>query len=182
MEAAMSWASKLVKPYRVEDGAKFRLKDFDPGETGKIHSKRHAEQLLTKGIESLTDSQDKLYAQNRWGVLLIFQGMDAAGKDGAIKHVMSGVNPQGCDIHGFKAPTNEELDHDYLWRCHKVLPERGKIGIFNRSYFEEILIVRVHPMLLENERLPDQVVTKHIWKERYEDINAFERYLTRNGV
>jgi polyphosphate kinase 2 (PPK2 family) len=133
MEVAMSWASKLVKPYRVEDGTKFRLKDFDPGDTGKIHSKRHAEQLLAKGIESLTDSQDKLYAQNRWGVLLIFQGMDAAGKDGAIRHVMSGVNPQGVEVYSFKTPSTEELSHDYLWRTMRRAPERGQIGIFNRS-------------------------------------------------
>jgi PPK2 family polyphosphate:nucleotide phosphotransferase len=123
-----------------------------------------------------------LYAQDRWALLLIFQGMDASGKDGAIKHVMSGVNPQGCDVYSFKAPTPEELDHDYLWRTHKVLPERGKIGIFNRSYYEEVLVVRVHPQILQSQRLPDGLVTKDIWDERYEDINAFERYLTRNGV
>jgi PPK2 family polyphosphate:nucleotide phosphotransferase len=175
-------ATRLAEPYCITKGNKFRLKDFDPAATKGVKSKKHAEKLLEQSSAIASQMQEKLYAQDRWALLLIFQGMDAAGKDGAIKHVMSGVNPQGCDIHGFKAPTNEELDHDYLWRCHKVLPERGKIGIFNRSYYEEILIVRVHPMLLENERLPDQVVTKHIWKERYEDINAFERYLTRNGV
>ena len=178
----MSWASKLVKPYRVEDGAKFRLKDFDSGDTGNIHSKRHAEQLLTKGIESLTDSQDKLYAQNRWGVLLIFQGMDAAGKDGAIKHVMSGVNPQGVEVYSFKTPSPEELSHDYLWRTMRRAPERGQICIFNRSYYEEVLVVRVHPELLKNERIPPSVVTKDIWKERFQDINDFERYFSRNGI
>jgi PPK2 family polyphosphate:nucleotide phosphotransferase len=182
MEAAMSWASTLVKPYRVEDGAKFRLKDFDPSDTGKIHSKRHAEQLLTKGIESLTDSQDKLYAQNRWGVLLIFQGMDAAGKDGAIKHVMSGVNPQGVEVYSFKTPSTEELSHDYLWRTMRRTPERGQICIFNRSYYEEVLVVRVHPELLKNERIPLSPVTKDIWKERFQDINDFERYFSRNGI
>jgi PPK2 family polyphosphate:nucleotide phosphotransferase len=182
MEAAMSWASKLVKPYRVEDGAKFRLKDFDSGDTGNIHSKRHAEQLLTKGTESLTDSQDKLYAQNRWGVLLIFQGMDAAGKDGAIKHVMSGVNPQGVEVYSFKTPSPEELSHDYLWRTMRRAPERGQICIFNRSYYEEVLVVRVHPELLKNERIPPSVVTKDIWKERFQDINDFERYFSRNGI
>jgi PPK2 family polyphosphate:nucleotide phosphotransferase len=182
MEAAMSWASRLVKPYRVEDGAKFRLKDFDPGDTGNIHSKRHAEQLLTKGISSLTDSQDKLYAQNRWGVLLIFQGMDAAGKDGAIKHVMSGVNPQGVEVYSFKTPSTEELGHDYLWRTMRRAPERGQIGIFNRSYYEEVLVVRVHPELLKNERIPPSLMTKDIWKERFQDINDFERYFSRNGI
>jgi PPK2 family polyphosphate:nucleotide phosphotransferase len=126
--------------------------------------------------------QEKLYAQDLWSLLLIFQGMDAAGKDGAIKHVMSGVNPQGCDVHAFKAPTHEELDHDFLWREHKVMPERGKIGIFNRSYYEEVLVVRVHPQLVKGEKLPDELITKHIWQERYEDINAFEKYLTRNGT
>jgi PPK2 family polyphosphate:nucleotide phosphotransferase len=182
MEVAMSWASKLVKPYRVEDGTKFRLKDFDPGDTGKIHSKRHAEQLLAKGIESLTDSQDKLYAQNRWGVLLIFQGMDAAGKDGAIRHVMSGVNPQGVEVYSFKTPSTEELSHDYLWRTMRRAPERGQIGIFNRSYYEEVLVVRVHPELLKNERIPASLVTKDIWKERFQDINHFERYFSRDGI
>jgi PPK2 family polyphosphate:nucleotide phosphotransferase len=182
MEVAMSWASKLVKPYRIEDGTKFRLKNFDPGDTGKIHSKRHAEQLLAKGIESLTDSQDKLYAQNRWGVLLIFQGMDAAGKDGAIRHVMSGVNPQGVEVYSFKTPSTEELSHDYLWRTMRRAPERGQIGIFNRSYYEEVLVVRVHPELLKNERIPPSLVTKDIWKERFQDINDFERYFSRNGI
>jgi PPK2 family polyphosphate:nucleotide phosphotransferase len=178
----MSWAGKLVKPYRVEDGSKFRLKDFDPGDTGKIHSKRHAKQLLTQGIASLTELQDKLYAQNRWGVLLIFQAMDAAGKDGVIKHVMSGVNPQGVEVHSFKAPSVEELNHDYLWRTSKQVPERGRIGIFNRSYYEEVLVVRVHPELLTNERIPPSLITKDIWTERFRDINCFERYYSSNGI
>jgi PPK2 family polyphosphate:nucleotide phosphotransferase len=178
----MSWASKLVKPYRIEDGMKFRLKDFDPGDTGKIHSKEHAEQLLAQGIASLAELQDKLYAQNRWGVLLIFQAMDAAGKDGAIKHVMSGVNPQGVQVYSFKTPSSEELNHDYLWRTMQRDPERGQIGIFNRSYYEEVLVVRVHPELLKNERIPPSLVTKDIWKDRFQDIHCFERYLWRNGI
>jgi polyphosphate kinase 2 (PPK2 family) len=177
----MSWASKLVKPYRVEDGSKFRLKDFDPGDTGKVHSKRQAKQLLTQGIASLTESQDKLYAQNRWGVLLIFQAMDAAGKDGVIKHVMSGVNPQGVEVHSFKAPSVVELNHDYLWRTTKRAPERGRIGIFNRSYYEEV-VVRVHPELLKNERIPPSLITKDIWTERFRDFNCFERYYSSNGI
>src|SRR3984893_14766923 len=175
-------ASRLVAPYCITKGDKFRLKDFDPTDTKGVKSKKHAEKLREQSSAMASQMQEKLYAQDRWALLLIFQGMDAAGKDGAIKHVMCGVNPQGCDVQAFKAPTHEELDHDFLWRCHKVLPERGKIGIFNRSYYEEVLIVRVHPPLLENERLPDRLVTKHIWDERYEDINAFERYLTRNGT
>jgi len=146
----MSWASKLVKPYRIEDGSKFRLKDFDPADTGEIDSKQEAERLLVAGIASLAELQDKLYAQNCWAVLLIFQAMDAAGKDGIIKHVMSGVNPQGVQVYSFKAPSTEELNHDYLWRTMQRDPERGRIGIFNRSYYEEVLVVRVHPELLKN--------------------------------
>jgi PPK2 family polyphosphate:nucleotide phosphotransferase len=178
----MSWASKLAKPYRVEDGAKFRLKDFDPGDTGKINSKQQAEQLLTAGIASLAELQDKLYAQDRWGVLLIFQAMDAAGKDGAIKHVMSGVNPQGCQVYSFKAPSPEEQNHDYLWRTTQRVPERGRIGIFNRSYYEEVLVVRVHPELLKSSRIPPALLTKDIWRERFQDIHGLERYLWRNGI
>jgi PPK2 family polyphosphate:nucleotide phosphotransferase len=178
----MSWASKLAKPYRVEDGKGFRLKDCDPGDTGKLHSEQHAKQLLEKGVAEMAALQDKLYAQDRWGVLLIFQAMDAAGKDGAIKHVMSGVNPQGCQVFSFKAPSAEELEHDYLWRNLRRLPERGRIGIFNRSYYEEVLVVRVHPELLKNEKLADSLVTKDIWEDRFQDINAFERYLARNGI
>jgi len=178
----MSWASKLANPYRVEDGKKFRLKDFAPDDTGKIHSEPRAKKLLEQGITEMADLQDKLYAQDRWGVLLIFQGIDAAGKDGAIKHVMSGVNPQGCQVYSFKTPSSEELDHDYLWRTMKCLPERGRIGIFNRSYYEEVLVVRIHSDLLKKERMPPELVTKELWKDRYEDINGFERYLWRNGV
>jgi PPK2 family polyphosphate:nucleotide phosphotransferase len=174
--------ARLAEPYCVTKGEKFRLKEFDPGDTGGVKSKKHAEKLQEQSSALASQMQEKLYAQDRWALLLIFQGMDAAGKDGAVKHVMSGVNPQGCDVYSFKAPTNEELDHDYLWRCHKVMPERGKIGIFNRSYYEEVLVVRVHPGLLKAGKLPDRLVTKHVWDERYEDINAFERYLTRNGV
>ena len=178
----MTWAKKFSKPYRVEHGKKFRLKDHDPADTGKLHSQEHAEELLAKGVARMAELQDKLYAQDRWGLLLIFQAMDAAGKDGAIKHVMSGVNPQGCQVYSFKTPSAEELDHDYLWRNMKCLPERGRIGIFNRSYYEEVLVVRVHPEILANERLPAPLVTKNIWKERFEDIRAFERYLSRNGL
>ncbi len=178
----MSWAAKLVKPYRIADGKKFRLKDNDPGDTGHLHSKEHAAELLSRGIVEMADQQDKLYAQDRWAVLLIFQAMDAAGKDGAIKHVMSGINPQGCQVYSFKAPSAEELNHDPLWRCVVRLPERGRIGIFNRSYYEEVLVVRVHPELLKAERLPAAVMDKHIWKQRFEGINNFEDYLTRNGT
>ncbi len=182
-------ARKLVKEmegiaaaYCVTDGKKFRLKDFNPGDTDGVKSKKVAESLLEGSSAVLAEMQEKLYAQDVWALLLIFQGMDAAGKDGAIKHVMSGINPQGCDVYAFKAPTNEELEHDFLWREHKVLPSRGKIGIFNRSYYEEVLVVRVHPHLLKAEKLPEELITKHIWEDRYEDINAFERFLTRNGV
>jgi PPK2 family polyphosphate:nucleotide phosphotransferase len=181
-EASMSWASKLVAPYRVDDGEKFRLEDFDPGDSGQLRSKARARDLLEQGIASMAELQDKLYAQDRWGVLLIFQAMDAAGKDGVIKHVMSGVNPQGCQVYSFKVPSTEELDHDFMWRTSTRLPERGRIGIFNRSYYEEVLIVRVHPEVLEGERIPPSLVRKDIWKERFEDIQAFERYLTRNGI
>ncbi len=178
----MSWASKLSKPYRIDDGKKFRLKDFDPRTTGQVHSKRHAEELLTQSIAEMADLQDKLYAQDRWAVLLIFQAMDAAGKDGAIKHVMSGVNPQGCQVYSFKAPTSEDLNHDFLWRTSKVLPERGHIGIFNRSYYEEVLVVRVHPKILGNERIPEELIGKDIWEKRFQDIENFERYLSHNGI
>jgi PPK2 family polyphosphate:nucleotide phosphotransferase len=177
-------ARKFSKPYRITDGARFRLKDIDPEDTHGLKSedKPRAKEALEIGIDALAQLQDMLYAQDRWGVLLIFQAMDAAGKDGAIKHVMSGVNPQGCQVYSFKAPTSEDLDHDYLWRCMKCLPERGRIGIFNRSYYEETLVVRVHPELLAKQKLPAEVVTKNIWKDRFQDISAFERYLTRNGI
>jgi PPK2 family polyphosphate:nucleotide phosphotransferase len=172
---------KFVKPYRVDDGKKFRLKDHDPAESSGLE-KEKAEKLLAKGVGRLAELQDRLYAQDKWAVLLIFQAMDAAGKDGAIKHVMSGINPQGCQVYSFKAPTSEELDHDFLWRTAKSLPERGRIGIFNRSYYEEVLVVRVHPEILEKQKLPKELITKRVWKERYEDIAAHERYLNRNGV
>jgi PPK2 family polyphosphate:nucleotide phosphotransferase len=173
---------KFLKPYVVDDGKGFRLKDHDPGDSSGIGSKEKAEKILAKGVEYLAELQEKLYAQDKWAVLLIFQAMDAAGKDGAIKHVMSGINPQGCQVYSFKAPTSEELDHDFLWRTAKSLPERGRIGIFNRSYYEEVLVVRVHPEILAKQKLPSRLITKRIWKERYEDIAAHERYLARNGV
>ncbi len=175
---------RFSKLYRVTDGQRFRLKDVDPGDTAGLGSedKPRAKEALASGVEALAALQDMLYAQDRWAILLIFQAMDAAGKDGAIKHVMSGVNPQGCQVASFKAPSAEELDHDYLWRCQRHLPERGRIGIFNRSYYEELLVVRVHPELLAKQRLPDELVTRRIWDERHRDIRAFERYLTSNGV
>jgi PPK2 family polyphosphate:nucleotide phosphotransferase len=175
-------AAQIAAPYRIAQGEKFRLKDYDPGNTGGMKDKQDAHGLLQHSVETLRHLQEKLYAQNRWGMLVIIQGMDAAGKDGLISHVMSGVNPQGCDVWSFKEPSTEELDHDFMWRCHKVVPERGKIGIFNRSYYEEVLVVRVHPNVLQNEKIPEKLITKKIWEERYEDINAFERYLSRNGI
>src|SRR5712692_3108492 len=175
-------ASRLIEPYCIANGDKFQLKDHDPADTNGLKDKHQAQGLLEDGTALLSRMQEKLYAQDRWALLLIFQAMDAAGKDGAIKHVMSGVNPQGCDVSSFKSPSNEELDHDYLWRTHKCIPARGKIGIFNRSYYEEVLVVRVHPPFLRAQKLPDDLVTKDIWDERYEDINSFERYLTRNGI
>src|SRR6266508_2117275 len=178
-------ARGLAKPFRVSKGKDFRLKDVDPNDTlefTKEADKPRAKEALTMGVTALAELQDKLYAQDKWAVLLIFQAMDAAGKDGAIKHVMSGINPQGCQVYSFKSPSSEDLDHDYLWRCMKCLPNRGHIGIFNRSYYEEVLVVRVHPELLEKERLPAELLTKEIWKERFKDIRGLERYLTRNGV
>jgi len=174
---------RFVRPYRVTRGEDFRLKDFDPRDTHGLKSefKGEAKALLESGVEWLADEQQRLYAQDRWSVLLIFQAMDAAGKDGTIKHVMSGVDPQGVQVHSFKSPSNEDLDHDFLWRCAKALPERGRIGIFNRSYYEEVLVVRVHQQLIEKQKLPPELVTRDIWEERYEAINAFERYLARNG-
>jgi len=175
--------SKLVDAYRVEDGTKFRLKDYDPADTqGLEETKPQAQQHLTEGIEKLADLQEKLYAQDQWAVLLIFQAMDAAGKDSTIKHVMSGVNPQGVQVYSFKAPSPEELDHDFLWRTTRCLPERGRIGIFNRSYYEETLVVRVHRELLEKEKVPQELVANKIWQQRFEDISAFEKYLHHNGV
>jgi PPK2 family polyphosphate:nucleotide phosphotransferase len=175
-------AAAITAPFRITQGKKFCLKVYDPDDTGPFKDKDQVQDLLDQSLTMLRDLQEKLYAQDRWGLLLIFQGMDAAGKDGVIKHVMSGVNPQGCDVWSFKTPSNEELDHDYLWRSHKVVPERGKIGIFNRSHYEEVLVVRVHPELLNAEKLPSITVTKQIWDQRFEDINAFERYLARNGI
>jgi PPK2 family polyphosphate:nucleotide phosphotransferase len=177
----MSWVSKFSKPYRVEHGKKFRLRDYDPDDTAKLESEERAKELLAKGISRMVELQDKLYAQQRWGLLLIFQAMDAAGKDGVIKRVMSGINPQGCQVYSFKAPSTEELNHDFMWRNMKCLPERGRIGIFNRSHYEEVLIVRVHPELLASERIPPSLVHKNIWEERFQDIRAWERYLSRNG-
>jgi PPK2 family polyphosphate:nucleotide phosphotransferase len=174
--------SKYVKPFRVPDGASFRLKDFDPAETLGLKSKEHAHETLEHGIARLCDLQEKLYAQDRWAVLVILQGMDAAGKDSTIKHVMSGLNPQGCSVTSFKAPSAEDLDHDFLWRATRSLPERGKIGIFNRSYYEEVLVARVHPEILSREKLPPDLVSGKIWQWRFEDINAYERYLSRNGI
>jgi PPK2 family polyphosphate:nucleotide phosphotransferase len=177
-------ARRFVEPFRVTRGKKFRLGDVDPGDTLGLKEdfKPKAKEALAMGVEALADLQERLYAQDNYAVLCIFQAMDAAGKDGAIKHVMSGVNPQGCQVHAFKAPTSEDLDHDYLWRCMKVLPNRGHIGIFNRSYYEETLVVRVHPEFLKRQKIPPALVTKGIWKERFEDIRNFEQYLTRNGV
>jgi PPK2 family polyphosphate:nucleotide phosphotransferase len=172
---------QLLHPYRITDGRRFRLKDIHPGDTGGLKRKEQAKERLAEGVVRLADLQDRLYAQDQWGVLLIFQAMDAAGKDGAIAHVMSGVNPQGCQVFSFKGPSAEELDHDFLWRTTRCLPERGRIGIFNRSYYEEMLVVRVHPEILAKQRLPKGVVTKKIWKHRFEDVAAFERYLARNG-
>jgi len=175
---------RLTEPFRVTKGSGFKLKDFDPGDTLKFKNedKARAKEGLATGVNVLSELQDRLYAQDQWSVLLIFQAMDAAGKDGAIKHVMSGVNPQGCQVYSFKAPTSEDLDHDYLWRCLKRLPERGRIGIFNRSYYEETLVVRVHPELLEKQKLPRACITKNIWETRFEDIRNVESYLGRNGV
>jgi PPK2 family polyphosphate:nucleotide phosphotransferase len=174
--------TKLEKPYRVENGKNFRLKDFDPADTGHIHSEEEAKKHLQKYVAHMEDLQAKLYAQDRWALLLIFQAMDAGGKDGTIKHVMSGVNPEGCEVHSFKAPSDTELQHDFLWRTTINLPERGHIGIFNRSYYEEVLVVRVHPEMLKNEKLSGELVTKNVWKERFEDIHAFERHMARNGT
>jgi len=177
-------AGKFSNPYRITDGGSFRLSKIDPDDTGDLEAedKPRAREVLQTGIEALAGLQDRLYAQDQWAVLLIFQAMDAAGKDGAIKHVMSGVNPQGCQVASFKSPSAEELDHDFLWRCQKLLPERGRIGIFNRSYYEEVLVVRVHPEFIQKQRLPQPLAGKKIWNHRYADIRSFERYLSRNGI
>jgi PPK2 family polyphosphate:nucleotide phosphotransferase len=173
---------KIAHSCRVESGKHFRLKDFDPADTGHWKSKEHAEQVLMEGIARTAELQDKLYAQDRWSLLLIFQAMDAAGKDGAIKHVMSGVNPQGCQVYSFKTPSDQELQHDFLWRTTRDLPERGHIGIFNRSYYEEVLVVRVHPEILKGEKTPPSLVGKKIWEERFEDICGFEKHMARSGT
>jgi PPK2 family polyphosphate:nucleotide phosphotransferase len=184
MKDFLKQAKKYSEPFRITDGKSFRLKQVDPANTLSFDSddKPKAQQALEAGVELLAKLQDKLYAQDRWAVLIIFQAMDAAGKDGAIKHVMSGVNPQGCEVSSFKSPSAEELDHDFLWRCAKRVPERGRIGIFNRSYYEETLVVRVHQNYLEGQKLPLDVKTKDLWKRRYQDITSFERYLSHNGV
>ena len=177
-------AEQFSKKFRITDGKNFQLKDFDPTEDGGIkkEDKSSAKKILQLGVDLLADMQEKLYAQDKWSVLVIFQAMDAAGKDGAIKHVMSGINPQGCHVTSFKAPSPEELDHDFLWRCIKNLPERGRIGIFNRSYYEEVLVVRVHENILENQKLAPELKTKNIWDERLNDIRNYESYLAANGT
>jgi PPK2 family polyphosphate:nucleotide phosphotransferase len=175
--------TEITKCFRVHKGKKFALADYDPKETcGLDIEKAEAKELLAAGVKRLAKLQEKLYAEHRWSILVIVQGLDTAGKDGVIKHVMSGVNPQGCEVHSFKVPSQIELDHDFLWRSTIALPRRGHIGIFNRSYYEEVLVVRVHKELLDKQNLPPQLITKNIWNERYEDINAFERHLLRNGT
>jgi PPK2 family polyphosphate:nucleotide phosphotransferase len=173
---------KLAKTFCVESGKRFRLKDCDPTATGHWKSKEHAAEALQEGIARTAELQDKLYAQNSWALLLIFQAMDAAGKDGIVKHVMTGVNPQGCQVYSFKTPSDLELQHDFLWRTTRVLPERGHIGIFNRSYYEEVLVVRVHPEILKSQRTPPSLVGKNVWDERFEDIRSFERHMARSGT
>jgi len=184
LEKVIQASRRLARPYRVTGQRPFHLSAFDPADTGILQQedKPRAKDALETGIEALTEMQDMLYAQDRWSLLLVFQAMDAAGKDGAIKHVMSGVNPQGCQVASFKAPSSEELDHDFLWRCNRHLPERGRIGIFNRSYYEEVLVLRVHPEILEGQKLPPQRVGKDLWKNRYRDICAYERFLDTNGT
>jgi PPK2 family polyphosphate:nucleotide phosphotransferase len=175
--------SQHIAMFRVDKPKQFRLRDCDPTETcGLDIEKNEAKDQLADDVKRLADLQEKLYAHDCWSVLLIFQAMDAAGKDGVIKHVMSGVNPQGCQVHSFKAPSSEELDHDFLWRIARALPERGRIGIFNRSHYEEVLVVRVHRELLEKQKLPPRLVTDEIWQERFDDIREFERHLARNGT
>jgi PPK2 family polyphosphate:nucleotide phosphotransferase len=182
-DAILARLAKHVKPFRITTGRGFRLKDFDPADTRGLEvDKGEAGELLKRGTEWLAQEQELLYAQDRWSLLLIFQAMDAAGKDSTIKHVMSGLNPQGCQVYSFKQPSVEELDHDFMWRHAKCLPERGRIGIFNRSYYEEVLVVRVHPELLEQQRLPASSIGQHLWKHRLADIENFEKYLTRQGT
>ena len=178
-------ARQFSKPYRVDGRRRFRLKDIDPDDRGDLsrEDRPRAQEALQHGVQAIAQLQDRLYAQDRWALLLVFQAIDAAGKDSAIKHVMSGVNPQGCQVYSFKAPSPEDLDHDFLWRCTKALPERGRIGIFNRSYYEEVVVVRVHPELLRKQKVPPELLkTKKLWKERSRDIRNFESYLARNGT
>jgi PPK2 family polyphosphate:nucleotide phosphotransferase len=182
MKLKLPKPSKFIRSYCVDHGKHFRLSDVDPADTHGLDLKEQAKDFLEKGVARLSDLQQTLYAQDQWAVLLILQGMDGAGKDGVIRHVMSGVNPQGCEVYSFKQPSQEDLSHDFLWRTSKLLPQRGRIGIFNRSYYEEVLVVRVHPELLGKEQLPHSAGKKKIWRERFEDINAFETYLNRNGV
>ncbi len=184
LKQKISRSEEFAAPYRIDKGKKFRLKDVDPADTAGLNAedKPRAKEILATGREVLSQLQERLYAQDRWALLLIFQATDAAGKDGAIKHVMSGINPQGCQVYSFKAPSAEELDHDFLWRCMKNLPERGRIGIFNRSYYEEVLAVRVHKEFLDAQRLPPKLVTSKIWDERFEDIRNVEKYMSRNGI
>jgi PPK2 family polyphosphate:nucleotide phosphotransferase len=174
---------KIIERYRVTDGDKFKLKDFDPGDTGDVDfDKEDGKEILEVGVKKLARLQERLYAEGKWAILMVLQGIDTAGKDGVIKHVLSGVNPQGCSVHSFKQPSHLELAHDFLWRCTVALPIRGRIGIFNRSYYEETIVVRVHPELLEKQNIPEKLVTKDIWKERYQDINDWERHLVRSGT
>ena len=182
--AIRRFAREISRSHRIEKGGKFRLRDHDPADTGPLddEDKPRAKEALEAGKAALATLQDMLYAQDRWSVLLVFQAMDAAGKDGVIKHVMSGVNPQGCQVYSFKAPSEEELDHDWMWRCARALPERGRIGIFNRSYYEEVLVVKVHPPILRAQKIPRALVGRKIWNERYQDIRAFERHMARNGT
>ena len=180
---SMKSVREFVRPYRITEGKRFRLKDRDPADTAQLkEQKKKAKELLAAGVDMLAELQDKLYAQDRWSLLLVFQAMDAAGKDGTIKHVMSGVNPQGCQVFSFKVPSAEDLDHDFLWRTTKCVPERGRIGIFNRSYYEEVLVVRVHPEFLAKQKLSPRLVGERIWKERYESIADFEKHMARNGT
>jgi PPK2 family polyphosphate:nucleotide phosphotransferase len=182
MPTLSSTLATLSRHYRVGNGSRFRLSRYSPDDTNGLKLKDAADALLDEGVSRLADLQERLYAQDRWSVLLIFQAMDAAGKDGTIKHVMTGLNPRGCEVHSFKAPSSEELDHDFLWRTTNRLPRRGHIGIFNRSYYEEMLVVRVHPNLLGRQQLPAELVTPRIWRERFEDVVSYERYLSRQGV
>jgi PPK2 family polyphosphate:nucleotide phosphotransferase len=185
MPDILEQARRFSRPYRVDRGKRFRMDDIDPDDCGDLTDadRPRAQEALQQGIAAMADLQDRLYAQDRWAVLLVFQAIDAAGKDSAVKHVMSGINPQGCQVYSFKSPSPEDLDHDYLWRCIKALPERGRIGIFNRSYYEEVVVVRVHPELLDRQKVPPKLLkTKNLWKERCRDIRHFESYLSRNGT